>query len=240
MDCKTIERYLDLYLDGELAQEERMEVEVHLFECESCRAFASSELRWRQRLRRAFVGSVKAPSSLRATLERRMAEADTREERQRTMSTLVYVGLVLVVAFASYSVMGTMFVDEAPEEAAVRVHSELTHQEVMGSSKEVLRFLKKNAPFDFKLPLKEGKDVKLVGARIAKVGSSQAIVYHYKIGERRVSVVQYPSDGDSSGWKVGHSEAGYTVVTFGDSRLVHTLVGDIPENEAHRIVKASW
>jgi len=240
MDCNTLERYADLYLDGELAFEERSEVEAHLKDCNDCREAVSHELRFRQGLRESLL-SVRAPASLKENVRRRLRRERERLERPRYLPIISSAAAVMLLVILGYGVV-YMFDDGSdPTEGAIAAHVAASGSEVHGTPGQVLSFLEKNAPFDYKVPLDDREGVRLIGARVTSLGSTPAIVYLYDIGGKSISVAQYRSaeTGRDTDLKVGR-RSGYVVATFGDEELTQTVVGDLPEPEVRSFIPASY
>lgn len=233
MDCENFFRYMDLYLDDELAEEERASLEVHLASCEECRRRLSAEVEFRSELRKA-LSKVRAPEDLRTRVQRRLEEA--REQKVSWHVPLLSVVAVILLAVVGYGVLSMEKATGDKTEEVISLHKEATSREVYGTIEEVVSFLKDHAPFTFKLPFKEGPGVRLIGARLHHIGSIPAIIYLYEIAGRRVSVAQYPGDGHEVRL-VRHSDL--TVATFASEGLIQTLVGDIPEHEVRRFIPAS-
>lgn len=237
MDCDALTRYLDLYLDGELAPEERVEVEAHLRSCDGCRGVASSESRFRASVRQHLL-SVRAPRSLRDSVRQRLLE-----RRQASplawMPPLAYAAAVAGVAVMGYLVVGTWPKAPDPVQGAVAAHVAVSGPEVSGDREQVESFLRTRAPFPYRLPLTEQADLRLVGARVTRLSGVPAVVYLYDAGGRRFSVAQYlPPEGvEPPAAHLDHRD-GYTVATYPDRGLVQTVVGDLPEGELSRIVPA--
>jgi len=188
MNCDVLDRYLDLYLDGELAAEERAEVEVHLRACGPCREAATIEARLRAAVRQTLL-SVRAPGSLHEAVAQRVR--DGRLPVHRTTLIVAYAAVVTVVAGAGYGAVA-FFSATSPADDAVAVHLAASGSEVLGDRGQVTEFLKTHAPFAFQLPLEDREGVRLVGARVTTLGAVPAVVYLYDVDGQRVSVAQYP------------------------------------------------
>jgi len=239
MDCSSLSRYVDLFLDGELASQERAEVEQHLRTCEPCRDAVNRESRFRASLRQA-MQAMRAPGSLHEQVAARIREGGA-PRLPRWAPTLAYAAGVAVIAALGYLLVGTTLSTEGPELRALAIHQESQNTEVLGDRGRVESFLKARAPFAYRLPVEERDGVRLVGARLARLDGVPAVVYLYDASGRRFSVAQYPAP---EGWHpgpahVGHRD-GFTYATYGDSGLVQTVVGDLPEPEMSRIVPAAW
>lgn len=76
MDCRELQDLLQLFLDGEIDERDRGEVEGHLSECCACRRQAEFERRFRETLRCSFVADPPPPrlcERIRAELGRAAA-----------------------------------------------------------------------------------------------------------------------------------------------------------------------
>ncbi len=239
MDCNTLARYLDLYLDGELAAEERGEIETHVRGCEACRRLVQGEARFRAVLRQQLL-SVRAPGSLHRQVREHL-ESRRRFARASWGMPLAYAAAVASVAVLGYAVVATYPKAPDPVAGAVAAHVAASGPEVSGDRQQVDTFLKANAPFSYRLPLQEREGLRLVGARVTRLNGIPAVLYQYDAGGRRFTVAQYPpptGSGEVSP-RLDHRD-GYTVATYPDQGLVQTLVGDLPEGEVSRIVPAAW
>jgi len=237
MDCETLSRYLDLYLDAELAEQERAEVEAHLRGCEPCRQAAAAEVRFRVGLREA-LQAARAPASLREQVARRVrAEAHA---SSRWTTTLAVAAAILVIGVVGYGVVSTVAPPADPMGEVVAAHQSAVNSEVFGTSDRVLDFLNTHAPFAYRVPLPEGPDVRLVGARVSRVGLEPAVLYLYDVAGRRVTIAQYPQHPGERLEPSLDRRAGYLVATYGEGGLAHTVVGDLPDREVRRFLPASY
>jgi anti-sigma factor (TIGR02949 family) len=237
MDCDALMRYLDLYLDGELAPEERAEVDAHLRTCPGCSGIATAENRFRG-LVRQHLQSVRAPRSLRNAVQERLVER-RRGAPATWMPPLAYAAAVAGIAVLGYAVIATYPKAPDPVLGAVAAHVAVSAPEVSGDREQVESFLRTRAPFPYRLPVAERDDVRLVGARVTRLSGVPAVVYLYDAGGRRFSVAQYlpPEGAEPPAARLDHRD-GYTVATYPEGGLVQTLVGDLPDGEVSRIVPA--
>ena len=81
-------------------------------------------------------------------------------------------------AYAESGPFGAVRSDESLQ-AMVRLHSARVPHEVTGSANRVQRYLTQRLPSAGPLPLGEGEGIRLLGARIAVVGSQPVVLYHY-------------------------------------------------------------
>ena len=238
MNCDVLTRYLDLYLDGELAVEERAEVEAHLRACEDCRGIASIEARLRAAVRHA-LGAVRAPRSLHDHVARRLRDHGRWSESQRTM-VLAWAAVALVVIGVGYAATMVVMPGRDPAADAVAAHVAATDSEVWGDRGHVTDFLLAHAPFAPRVPIEDREGVRLVGARVAQLGATPAVVYLYDVGGRRVSIAQYRSAEDQGPSMTLDHREGYAVATWRDRDLTQTVVGDLPDHEVRQFIPASF
>ena len=236
MDCEHLPKYVDFFLDGELADVEHAAIEAHLQQCESCCEVISRESRFRVALHQS-LRTVVTPNSLRNQIEAKIDSAG----KSRYLPTLAYAAGIALIAGLGYAVVANIIANPGFEEQAIAFHQQNEKTEIVGNRSEVDSFLKIRAPFSYQVPLEDTGDIKLVGARLATVGGNPAVVFLYDGGGRRFSVTQYkpPSDWQPGPARIGRQE-GYTYATYGDGALVQTLVGDMPEAELTKIVPAAW
>ncbi len=237
MDCETLLRYLDLYLDGELALEERAEVEAHLKGCLDCRDAASAEVRFRTGLRQALL-SARAPASLREQVARRLRQEASATGQPRFLPTLLAAAAVLLIAVVGYGALSLWSDFGDPVGDVVEAHRVSSDSEVFGDREKVMEFLRTHAPFAFRVPIPDGPEARLVGARVTRVGASPAVVYLYDVGGRRVTIAQYPRAAEP-GLRLDRRE-GFVVATYGDQGLTQTVVSDLPDGEVRRFLPASY
>jgi len=237
MNCDVLGRYLDLYLDGELALEERAEVEAHLRACEQCRQAATHEARFRAAVRHALL-TVRAPRSLHEQVARRLRARAS--EQPRFNMALAWAASIAVVVGVGYGGVVILSSDD-PLDDVVAVHAASSGSEVYGDMEHVNAFLRQHAPFTYRVPFVDRDGLRLVGARVTRVAALPAIVYLYDFKGRRISVAQYPlSDpAQPAGVRVDHRD-GYTVATWRDSGLQQAVVGDAPDREVMQILPAAW
>lgn len=74
LTCEDLEHVLDLYLDGEVDDVERREIEMHLHHCPDCASLEARHRHTRQRLR-ALASDMRAPADFRARLEQSLNDA---------------------------------------------------------------------------------------------------------------------------------------------------------------------
>ena len=110
--CESIDSLAMAYLDGELATEERHELEAHLCECADCRVHVDTERSEHDLLRKA-LAAPPAPDLLRAKLVRALDAEDKAQRRRWTQYILP--GSAMCAAAAAIAVFVGMNPNVAPE-----------------------------------------------------------------------------------------------------------------------------
>jgi anti-sigma factor (TIGR02949 family) len=247
VDCREVEKFLQVYVDGELDQEDGRLLEEHLHVCPGCRTKADFERRFRTALR-ARIPRPAAPAMLRAQIVEAMGEV--REQRafpwRWVLSSVpAAAALVAVITFTWTTTTGfTPMVDEA-----VLQHSSEPPVEVNSSDEgEVESWFRKKVDFHVALPRFEQQRVNLVGARISNLAQRKAALVRYQSGPHSFSlfVVTDPG-GELSGrqcQKVRTNEfcltelKGYTVVLWRSRGLAYSLVGDFSPQQMMEVVSS--
>ncbi len=239
MECDVLSRYMDLYLDGELAVQERVEVETHIRGCEGCRRFVTGESRFRAVLRQQML-AVRAPGSLRDQVTEKL-KGHRRSSTPAWRPSIAYAAAVAGVAILGYLVIATYPKAQDPVAGAVAAHVASTGLEMSGDRDQVETFLRLHAPFSYRLPVADREGIRLVGARVTRLNGLPAVVYQYDAGGKMFSVAQYriPEGAAEVQPRLDHQD-GFTVATYPDRGLIQTLVGDLPDGEVSRIVPAAW
>lgn len=242
MTCELFLRYLDLYLDGEMAEDERAEMDAHLKVCESCRQSIAFESRFKQILRSNLL-SCRAPASLREQISQRIRERKEYNSTPKFINAIWAMAAIMIIVVAGYvfvSLLQDSSTKDIPEDA-VALHMASDTLEVYGDYQKVASFLSKNAPFLVKVPFEDKGDLRLVGAKVTRFGGLPAIVYVYDKGGKRLSVVQYPAKRIENpvDFMVGRY-SGLTVATYRDGELYQTVVGDFEDKEARTFIPIKW
>src|SRR5262245_59240216 len=69
MLCAEVQRFIDAYIDGEFADDDRAEMDRHFAACEACRAEANRQQHWKSMVR-ARLSRPSAPYGLHARIQR--------------------------------------------------------------------------------------------------------------------------------------------------------------------------
>ncbi len=248
MDCQETRKFLQVYLDGELDEEERQQVEEHLSQCEPCRALSCYERRFRDAIR-ARVPRTLPSAGFRVQL--REAMAGERQEwvfpRKLVWGTVPAV-LVLAIMIpltwtvtSGFSPMVDEVVDQHSSEPPVEVSSS-NQDEVEGWFRKKLNFL-------VNLPHFEQQKFDLVGARLSTVDRQRAALIRYRrnLSNFSLFVVIDPNDSyEGRSCQYIHAQKfcltelrGYTVVIWHNRGLAYSLVGEAPAKELLELLSSA-
>ncbi len=245
MNCDDVKQGVYVYLDGEFARQETRDFEAHLVTCAACRGLVDKEAHFLRRIRQG-LPAVKAPEQLHERLEVALMGAQAPPTSPLTspsergwldrllgwswiaVPTMVAVALVVFVT----SRRADRGASEAVVRAAIAAHESRLPVEVKGSESEIRSFLQNNVRFAVKIPVQNVSNVDLVGARLTEIHGDPAIIYTYRMGQRRFSVVQLATDSSSihpmPADGVAVNEHGdVKVVTYHSGGLTNSLVGEL-------------
>lgn len=255
MNCNDVRNGIYVYLDGEFAQPERGAFEGHISACAACRALVEAERHFLTVIRER-KGAEAAPEGLRDRIEATLAitpiprtsKADPRRAAQwRTWLIAAPVALAAALLLVFSGSLRPSGADHDAEEAVVRAavaaHRNDLPVEVRGSGDEIRKYLQDNARFAVQIPIQEGGQVQLVGARLTQMNDASAVVFNYRLGEHRFSVVQLPSvqpPGAGDDALRFDDQQGYRVVTYRQRGLTNSLVADMDDGELSRLVPAVY
>jgi mycothiol system anti-sigma-R factor len=174
--CSTIDTLAMVYLDDELADEERREVELHLHDCPSCAERLSAERKIRGALRAA-LAPPPAPALLRARIVRGLDQIDRTESRATWKRLLLPTGAMTAAAAAM-----VMFVAWPQHAERTATNSGLAGREVVKvqSSKEPLSVAGPTmSQPEFQVPGRTGAELR--GARLLEMMRVEAAHLPYVV-----------------------------------------------------------
>jgi anti-sigma factor RsiW len=193
--CETIEPVAMMYLDDELAPEERRELELHLVDCERCRAVVTEQRADLEMMRMA-LAAPPAPDMVKARIARALDDEDKHElkaERSRWTRWMLPGSALVAAAAAIVLFVGSgLKPTEQPRVAAV-THEIIRQQErplpleVQGASTGP--WLKQHFA-SVEAPQFTEPGVQLIGARITAVQGHDAAMLRYlvSVGVNRVTL----------------------------------------------------
>jgi anti-sigma factor RsiW len=195
MNCATLERYADAFVDGEVDASARIEVERHLSECFRCRErleFAS----WMKSRLRADA-QTKAPQELRnrvrrALVEERESSWGKMDANWRATAAVAAVALLIFGVGRTLDGGGkAVHAGVAPLlEDVMRAHAQPYPAEVARGD-QVPAYFESRVGFPVR-PVEFGDpSVRFLGAREVEVGGRHAVTLQYEAHGRRMTVVAF-------------------------------------------------
>jgi len=251
MNCDDVRNGIYVFLDGEFASPEEAEFQRHLDGCDGCRVRVEEEARFLN-LVKDNVEEQEVPPGLearvRASLESRAAqgrpvgwfggESPTQWWRLGWVGVPVAasLGVVLFLVLPPTPASSESELGRAARHAVTTHHSRLP-VDVSGNEDTVERFIEKNVSFAASTPFARSQELQLVGARLTHVDGQPAVVYQYRLGARRISVLQRPRrQRDVRRHREVKHMLGYGVVSFSDRGVTHTVVGALPDRDLMRLL----
>jgi len=248
VDCQEVKKFLQVYIDGELDEEDRRVMDGHLAGCPDCRASVEYDRRFRDAVR-ARVPKVSAPEDFKQQLSEAMAQVPHRRPALRRLAwgfVPATAALALVITFTWTVTSGfTPLVDEA-----VSQHNAAPPVEINSSdSEQVEDWFRKKVDFNVALPRFARQEVSLEGARLSHLARRKAALVRYRQGQRRFSLFVVTDPGGSlegnKCLKVKTTDfcmtqlRGYTVVLWRSRGLAYSLVGDSAEQEIVEVLNSA-
>lgn len=239
MNCREVEPQLMPYLDGELIEADRLEVEKHLADCAAC-AKQSEIGRHNRTLVRtlAKAGSPPAPEALKAKIFTTVRTEQARQRQGRFLRLSAAAAGLALVALAGHQQWRSFQRRLYVQDAASR-HARQFPLEVRVPQPEALE-----AWFDGKLghrvAVPRFPNAIAEGARVLNVRDKQAAYIRYDAPTRasaqvrQVGLFVFGDDGKDvdvgarEQAEVGNSN-GYNVVTWREGDIVYQLVTDLEE-----------
>lgn len=249
MNCDDVRHAIYVFLDDELASDDRLDFELHLQDCDRCRCLAHGEERFLEDLREQ-LHAPPAPEDLKTRIETLLAEqpAPLPREAETTVRSRWRWAMPVVASAAAAVVVwyvGTTTNQNAVPvvQEAVAAHQNDLPMEVRGSKEHVQQFLQRNVRFAVHPPLAEGEDLQLVGARLQQLGGQSAVLFNYEYQGKRLSVLQLAQLANEPVEPAEpriEQHAGYRVVTFRNGGVTNSVVGAVPAAAFGRLVPASY
>jgi anti-sigma factor RsiW len=183
MNCTDIDNLSQTFLDGELADEEQRELEIHLVGCGACRDKVDGERGFHEELRR-ILAAPPAPDTLRRRLAANLDAEDARAvaavRRRRGAWLLPGAAMAAAAAALLVFVMGGEPSQRPSPVAydAARQHMKQLPIEVQGAG--VSPWLSQNFMPEVAVP-RFGSQTDLVGARLSHLRDRDAAQLYYRV-----------------------------------------------------------
>lgn len=215
VNCADIGESLDLYIDGELAELERAELESHVGACEACRDRLQRRQGTRRELR-TLSDRFSVSTEFQARLQCSLAEAKQHQvdapvpaPRRATHTpwrSMAAAAVVLAVGGAAWAVAGRDTAEAPASEGevlgaaqirlpvvsqSVRWHRRQVPVEVTGPvAADVQDWFAGKVDFAVRAPML-GEQAHLLGGRLGYVDQTEAAVLVYDVGGEKLSVLVF-------------------------------------------------
>ena len=249
MECAEVQRFIDAYIDGEFADEDRAEMDRHFAECEACRAEARRQQHWKSMVR-ARLARPAAPYGLHARIERALDAETAPPPLWRRISWRI------APAFVAAGLLAMLIIQAQPQSP-----SPLLHQSILDHTRnlpvevaspnpdEVGHWFQGKVDFPVRPP-RLGAEARLLGGRLVYVGSQYAAYLVYEVQGRKVSVFVF-DPGDQPMYAPRRVvvenrqvymgvERGYHVALFRDQGVGYAVASDFDEPHVIQLVSHSF
>jgi anti-sigma factor (TIGR02949 family) len=250
MQCGEIDRFIQAYVDGEFADEDRAEFERHLAECERCRDVARAQARFKASLR-AHLRRPPLPEGLRERIRKQLAAAPLPQSPWRrfvyrsALAAAAVPLLFLLLFFGRPSGTARAVVEES-----IHRHQRDLPLEVVGpDGQHVSSWFRGKLDFPVQPPPLRQAGADLLGGRVSHVSDRQAAYLIYNAHGQKVSVLIFePGDIPVEAPRVRRignrsiyfdHRRGYNVALWRDGRMGYAFASDLPEHEMVRLVSAA-
>jgi anti-sigma factor RsiW len=273
MDCALVRNHLDAYVDGELEPSPSATLETHLHACTLCR----DELLMSRALKRAVHGLPRpaVAESMRADVIRALDQAERGAGSSRR--NMAFTGALAVAAAALFVVIAGIRPPPAPvadSATAPSLPSQMVawHNAQLPSDirtepndgplaepnlDQASGWLSDKVGFRVQPPEFGRPDVRLVGARVATVGSQPAASLSYRVGNSRMTVTVFQPADDAQHLlhdddalaragahrkRVGshmvtyQNQRGYAVSMLEHGGLAYSFVSDLDEQSLLQLI----
>jgi anti-sigma factor RsiW len=248
MKCEEVDRFLDAYLDGELDNVQKLELERHLSHCPSCQSLAQE----RQEFSSFFTADAliyKAPPQLKAKisagLRRKQAKqglAFLRFLRQPWAYATAVVILSLFLAFSLFLASNILFPDgerELTRQAALRHSQSLSEDHLVDIASPNPRIVEPwlTAKLDFAPPVIgfPASGYSLLGGRVDVIQNRSVATLVYKHDKDLVTLFCWPPKKEQLS-KSDHLIEGYHVSTWSNAQCNYILVSSLSDREMAEFV----
>jgi anti-sigma factor (TIGR02949 family) len=249
MLCGEVQRFIDAYIDGEFAEEDRAEMDRHFAACEACRAQARRQQHWKSMVR-ARLHRPPAPYGLHARIERALDAESRQPPLWRRICWRLMPAVVATFALSMLIFQVQQTTSPLVEEGVLDHSRNLPVEVASPNPDEVASWFQGKVDFPVHPP-RLGGDARLLGARLGHLGSHHAAYLIYQVqGAHKVSVYVFdPGDQsistprrvvvDNRQVYMG-VERGYRVALFRDQGVGYAVYSDLDERNVIQLVSQSF
>ncbi len=252
MQCADCRALLDAYLDGELAERERVSVREHLAGCADC-ARQLAALERASSLAQEHLVHYEAPDVLKARIATAIAgersggggnSSDTPPERAPRRRTWLLAAAGLLIALASagltYAVMRSGNRSQALADAVLASHIRSLqpgHLTDVQSSNEhnVKPWFNGRVNLSPKVPTLDSAGFPLVGGRLDYLDGRAVAAVVYARRQHLINVDTWPEQGPNEG-PDSASAQGYHLIHWRSDNVEYWVVSDLESGELSQFV----
>lgn len=246
MDCELIVKNIEAYLDGELTLSDHRDFEVHINDCDSCKAKLESMRAIQTAVRRADYAGT--PSSLKANIQNQLR--DYTGEDSKSLTLLNWFGLGggglvtgslatwLIVTFLISTPVQLQLADEI---ISSHVRSLMVDHvtDVKSTDKHMVKpwF---NGRIDFSPTVRDLKDEGyiLVGGRLDYIQGKATAALIYKRRAHIINTYVFKSKNNNKTMTLKEvSQQGYNLVYWIENGLEYWVVSDLNKKELHEFAR---
>jgi len=247
IDCNFAKSKVFPYVDGEMAEPVREEMEAHLVGCAACRRLVEGELAFREACRE-WLHPEPAPKRVRTAVTETLGQIVERDRASRGRRLMRRIGVMAAgAALLAIGVGGGMALNNYLHSrarlsdfaaAAVDQHQKLARNllpiDVTGvSPKGAEQWFKQRLGFNMNLPEIPTEGLTFIGGRISHVRDIEAAALEYELEGKRVSLFIMPEEayrrlnpGDKPRFTV-MSHRGHDVILWQSNGTGYTLVSEV-------------
>ena len=234
MNCEEVDRFLDVYLDGELDPGQALELEQHFSHCQSCKSLAK-ERREFLAFFKACAPTYKPPPQLRAKLLAKLRGETPKRTFTFLRSPWSYAAAALVLGlFLSLNILFRDSGRELSHEAVLHHSRSLTGTHLLDVISDQPQVVKSwlTAKLAFSPPVvgSPASGCSLIGARVGVIQNRLVAVLVYKHGKDVVTLFCWPPKKEHLQNSDQFIE-GYHVYTWSDAACNYVLVSNLSEHE---------
>ncbi len=235
MNCDELHTQVTAFLDGELIDEARLEIEGHLARCEKCRALVEVERHNLLVVREALKQTApKAPDALRARVFQNLRNDDAHHRHVR-WGKFAALAAGVTVAMVGANIEYKGYQRRLYEQDAALRHARQFPLEIEQSPENIERWF--GGKLDYRVSLPHFPNTKAAGARLLQVRDKPAAYIRYDV-PKQMGLFIYGDDNDVD---VGATPAvgtshGYNVVSWREGDVVYQLVTDLDERDIQELV----
>ncbi len=241
MTCELWRRQLDPYVDSELKEDARAELESHLRTCPSCAAEALGRLQTKLMTQAAGARYLPTPQ-FRLRIEQSI------KAKRKPLWAFGWVPKVAMAAAVLAVVIGSavLWVQHSQREQALTELADLhvatlasaNPVDVVSTDRHTVKpWFAGKLPFSFNLPELQGTPFKLVGGRVAYFEHDPAAQLLFSVGRHQLSVFIF-QDNPNAMFSAGTTttrKLAFNLETWAEGGLRYVVVSDAEPAAVHEL-----